>query len=247
MTDPAPPPAPDLVVAYEQPDDAPRAEALAGNLGVPCAGCGRGSNHDLSLVLADGAWWLRDHRRRGLKPLRADFESRESPSKKQPLGRAVGRVTRTVLDATAGWGDDSRRLCAMGYAVTAVERQPVMAALLADAADRAARAGAANVPRIVAADAIEWLADRAGQWDCVYLDPMFPPKRRASALARRSLRLLRELAGDDPDRDRLFAAARTAAAKRVVVKRPDHSEPLFGEPGEVVAGKLVCYDVYPVL
>ncbi len=73
---------------------------------------------------------------------------------------------------------------------------------------------------------------------------MFPPKRRASTLAKRPLRLLRELAGDDLDKERLFRAALTAAVRRVVVKRPDDGAPVFGAPAETVSGKLVCYDVY---
>jgi 16S rRNA (guanine1516-N2)-methyltransferase len=186
-----------------------------------------------------GVLSIRDRRGRGLKALSVDLDAPEPASKKQLLGRAVGRRTRDVVDATAGWGDDSRRLRAMGYSVTMLERNPVMAALLRNAANRVA-----SPPEVVECEAIDYLAEHPAAWDCVYLDPMFPPKRRSSTLARRRMRLLRELAGDDPDRDELFAAAMTAAAKRVVVKRPDHHGPLAGTPAETVAGKLVCYDVY---
>lgn len=202
-----------------------------------------GGTADLTLVLHNGGLSLRDNRHPRSRLLRADFEGAETASKKQPLGRAVGRRTRTIVDATAGWGEDARRLCAMGLTVTAVERNPVMSALLEDAASRAREAGRADVPRVVAADAIEYLAAHPQHWDCVYLDPMFPPKPRASTLSRRPLRLLRELTGDDPDKHALFAAAITAG-RRIVVKRPDYSGPVFGAPAQVVAGKLVCYDVY---
>ncbi|MBS1270582.1 MAG: Ribosomal RNA small subunit methyltransferase J [Gammaproteobacteria bacterium] len=134
-------------------------------------------------------------------------------------------------------------MCAMGYKVTAVERNPFVAALLKDAAWRARRSEWCNVPRIVLGDAIQFLAGYPNQWDCVYIDPMFPPKRRASTLAKRPMRLLRELVGDDPDKRRLFDAADVAAMKRIVVKRPDCSAPIFGEPNEVISGKLVNYDV----
>lgn len=191
-----------------------------------------------------GVLSLRDNRGRGLKPLSIDLDAPASPSKKQPLGRAVGRRTRSVVDATAGWGDDAARLAAMGYSVTMLERNPIMAALLRNAVDRAAGRFGATRLQLVECDAVDHLGARTDAWDCVYLDPMFPPKRRASTLAKRPLRLLRELAGDDPDSDRLFEAAMRAASKRVVVKRPDHVAPLFGEPAETVAGKLVRYDVY---
>lgn len=234
-------------MVYASSEDASAARTRAESLGLSCSGPGGRSNADLSLVMANGVLSLRDNRDRRLKPLWADFEGSESPSKKQPLGRAVGRRTRTVIDATAGWGDDSRRLCAMGYRVTAVERNPIMAALLRDAVSRARHSGRSGVPEsVLSTDAIDFLARHPKRWDCVYLDPMFPPKPRASTLPRRAMRLLRELAGDDPDKHRLFEAARASAGKRVVVKRPDHGLPAFGRPCETVPGKLVCYDVYHV-
>lgn len=231
-------------LVYRQAEDAADARALASSLGTACLDPDEPPPDDIALELHGGVLSILDNREPGHRPLCADFESRESASKKQPLGQAVGRGTHTVLDATAGWGSDARRLAAMGYIVTAVERHPIMAALLENAAARAYRAGIRNVPRVVAADAVQWLAARPGVWDCVYLDPMFPPKRRSSTLAKRPLRLLRELAGDDDDRLALFRAACAAAPKRVVVKRPDHGRPAFEKPTEVVVGKLVHYDVY---
>ncbi|HSH43027.1 MAG TPA: class I SAM-dependent methyltransferase [Arenicellales bacterium] len=228
-----------VAAAYATPGDAPALRGWADRLGIPCAALDQDQAADLWLVMERGMLSLRDRRGRGLKALSVDLDSPEPASKKQLLGRAVGRRTRTVVDATAGWGDDSRRLLAMGYSVTLLERNPLMAALLHNAAQRAA-----SPPVVVECEAIDYLVEHPAAWDCVYLDPMFPPKRRSSTLARRKMRLLRELAGDDPDRGELFAAAGTAAARRVVVKRPDHHEPLAGRPAETVAGKLVCYDVY---
>lgn len=233
-----------MVVSYASVQDSREARRWAETLGLPCVAEGEPRAADLSLVVHEGVLSLRDARERGLRPLQVDFETAESPSKKQPLGRAIGRRTRTVVDATAGWGEDARRLCHMGYSVTLLERNPVMAALLRNAAERAAKAHAPHPAEVIDCDAIDYLASHPGRWDCVYVDPMFPPKRRSSTLPRRSLRLLRELAGDDPDRQRLFEAAMAAGAKRVVVKRPDHRAPAFGRPQDTVEGKLVCYDVY---
>lgn len=232
-----------MVVAYASPPDAEAARAWAELLSVPCLGPAQHGGADLCLVVAGGVLSLRDNRGGRLRPLSIDFNAPAPASKKQLLGRAVGRKTRSVVDATAGWGEDARRLRAMGYRLTLLERNPVMTALLSNAAARAAGAGRAPM-EVVAADAIDYLQARPRAWDCVYLDPMFPPKRRASTLAKRPLRLLRELTGDDLDKDRLFRAALIAAAKRVVVKRPDDSAPVFGAPAETVAGKLVRYDVY---
>jgi 16S rRNA (guanine1516-N2)-methyltransferase len=73
---------------------------------------------------------------------------------------------------------------------------------------------------------------------------MFPPKRKKSALAKKSIIVLRDLVGDDMDKGQLFATAFKVARKRVVVKSPDYAEPLGGKPNESFHGKLVRYDVY---
>jgi len=236
-----------VAVVYVSPRDAAAACKLARELAVPCLGPGQPCAADLCLVLEAGLLSIRDNRGRGLRPLSIDLGVPGSLSKKQLLGQAVGRRTGGVVDATAGWGIDARRLRAMGYPLTLLERNPIMAALLGNAARRAsADSSGCGGPAltVVATDAIDYLRARPRAWDCVYLDPMFAPKRRASTLARRPLRLLRELSGEDQDRGRLFEAAMGAAAKRVVVKRPDHTDVEFGAPSRTVAGKLVRYDVY---
>jgi 16S rRNA (guanine1516-N2)-methyltransferase len=73
---------------------------------------------------------------------------------------------------------------------------------------------------------------------------MFPPKRKKSALAKKSIMVLRDLAGDDDDKMQLFETALKTAGKRVVVKGPDYAEPLGGKPSEIFRSKLIRYDVY---
>ncbi len=160
-------------------------------------------------------------------------------SRRQPLGRAIGARARTVLDATAGLGHDAGLMAAMGFDVTAVERSPVLAALLRDAAERE---GVAIT--IILGDARRVLAGIHPPPDVVYVDPMYPPKRRASALARKGVRLVRRLVGDDPDAADLLREARVHAARRVVVKRPGHAEPLAADVSFTIESKLVRYDVY---
>jgi 16S rRNA (guanine1516-N2)-methyltransferase len=99
-------------------------------------------------------------------------------------------------------------------------------------------------PKLLQGNAIELLADLETPPDCIYLDPMFPPKRKKSALAKKSMMILRDLLGDDLDKEQLFAAALKAAGKRVVVKSPEYAEPLDGKPNDSFQGKLLRYDVY---
>lgn len=176
-------------------------------------------------------------------------EQRSYPAPKQgALAQALGK-SKTVVDATTGWGQDSLFMFRMGFSVLCIERSPVMAVLLQDAFRRLEQCDWVQtlnlqVPRLLQGNAIELLASLETAPDCIYLDPMFPPKRKKSALAKKSMQILHELIGQDEDKEQLFAAAWQATGKRVIVKSPDYAEPLGGKPQQSFEGKLVRYDVY---
>lgn len=163
-----------------------------------------------------------------------------------PLRRAIGPGRRHVIDATAGFGGDAVHLAVLGYRVTAIERNPIVSALAQDALRRA------RALELLDADNPCWLTSDARamlmQLDCraatIYLDPMFPPKRKKSAAVRKEMNLLRRLAIDDADTPELLAVARAANAERVVVKRPIDAAPLAADVAAAYRGKLVRYDVY---
>jgi 16S rRNA (guanine1516-N2)-methyltransferase len=181
-----------------------------------------------------------------------DVRRRIAGGKRQLLGKAVGlrgAADLAVLDGTAGLGRDAFVLAALGARLTLAERNPTIAALLADArvralADPACAEAAARI-EIVCTDARNLLAPAAGPgFDVIYLDPMYPQRGKA-ALARKELQLLRELAGPDGDADELLAPARANARRRVVVKRPLKAPPLAGrEPALAFAGTQARFDVY---
>jgi 16S rRNA (guanine1516-N2)-methyltransferase len=171
-------------------------------------------------------------------------EQRSWPmAKSGALAQALGRKTRTVVDATAGWGQDSLAMFRMGYEVLCIERSPIMAELLADGFGRLSKLDwmqqlNLSPPQLLTGNAIGLLEQLPFQPDCIYLDPMFPPKRKKSALAKKAIMVLRDLVGDDVDKEQLFATALKAAGKRVVVKSPEYAEPLGGKPNESFHGKL---------
>ena len=211
--------------------------------------------------------------------LKLDTSSPAGRSRKSPLLRAVGlgRSRKTlsntrgeepsqappplrVLDVTAGLGEDTWLLAAAGCEVTAVERQPVVHALLADALARAAAARPDIAGRIEllpvsdAADVLKHLIDSdpyAPGHDVVLIDPMFPDAASRKTTQRKPLRLLRLLAGDDPDAGDLWPLAMAAARRRVVVKRPLRAPHLVAHPPHPApaathAGRGFRFDVYPV-
>jgi len=53
---------------------------------------------------------------------------RTFPAAKQgAFNQALGKKTRSVIDATGGWGGDTLLMCTQGYQVTIIERNPIMA------------------------------------------------------------------------------------------------------------------------
>jgi 16S rRNA (guanine1516-N2)-methyltransferase len=227
----------------------PAAERLAGSLGLafherPPA------DADLHLLQTEQRLELHDPAsgaRLWVEFTRAEIQRyRAGGAGGDPLRRAVGPGRRYVADASGGLGRDAVHLAALGYDVTAIERNAVVAALACDGLARARSQGllAADNPRWYTGDGRTLLATLDPRPATVYLDPMFPPKRKKSAAVRKEMRLLRLLAGEDGDVLELFAAARRAAAERVVVKRPLEAAPIVPAPSAVYRGKLVRYDVY---
>lgn len=247
-----------LAVLYENQGDIRDFQQLAERLGIPVRTPADLTGQPLEaffLSWREGCLKLLDHELLKKGGLAVDIHPRQGEQRSWPapkdgaLAKALGRKSKTVVDATTGWGQDSLHIFRMGYELLCIERSPVMAELLRDGLARLAQQDwlkrlQVNPPRLVTGNAIEWLATLSTPPDAIYLDPMFPPKRKKSALAKKSMVVLRDLLGDDDDKDQLFAAALQAAGKRVVVKSPDYAEPLGGKPNESIQGKLLRYDVY---
>lgn len=241
--------------ASEALEDAAR--QLAARLGLPLASTP--AEAELLLIVSDERVELREARRGGAAPLFVDF-----------IGGAMGYARRmnrfgllfqavgyrsgqwSVLDATAGLGRDAFRLAWYGCDVHAVERSGVVFALLEDGLRRALLDAATAERlggrlRIEQADARQFMdalpAERL--FDAVYLDPMFPPRRK-SALVKVEMRLLARVVGDDPDAAELFASAMRVARRRVVVKRHRDAAPLIDspKPSHSLCDKTTRYDVY---
>ena len=197
------------------------------------------------LVLVGEGMELRGDLTRLLPRLRPDRLSRELLVR---AARVRGVVAPTAVDATAGLGEDSLLIAAAGFAVTLCERDPVIAALLRDALERAASvpelAAAVARMQLVEGDAIELLGALDTPPDVVFLDPMFPERRRRAA-TNKKLQLFQRLERPCEDEDALMAAALAARPRKVVVKRPLKGPHLAeAKPSSSLAGKVVRYDIY---
>lgn len=222
-------------------------------LDLPVVSVSHAHRFDFVLGFRDGYLMLCDAQNTRSRPLFVDLNKILAHSyptpKKGPMAVAVGRRNVSIVDATAGLGGDTLLLFAMGYQVTAVERSPVLAALLIDGLRRLTdkvriARSKLTAPRIVIRDAREFLTSLTIRPDCIYLDPMFPPKHKRSALARKEVRVLRRLVGDDEDAAELLQIALQVTNNRVVVKRADDAPALELQPDVAHHGRTVRYDVY---
>lgn len=175
-----------------------------------------------------------------------------APRAREDLVRALGRLPRDsrIIDASAGLARDALVLAARGFEVVAIERNPVIAALLRDAMERAAGhpALSASLTRVslVQADVRDLLSGDDRMFDAAVFDPMFPPRRK-DAEVRKEMRVLHQLLGANPDPDapETLKALLACVRRCVVVKRPLHAPAVGGlQPARSLRGRSTRFDVY---
>lgn len=173
-----------------------------------------------------------------------------------------------AIDATAGLGQDSFLLAAAGFSVYMFEQDPIIAALLEDALDRAKSdpvlANIVERMHLFAEDSISAL-QRLGtslsrdeqmpqtsdsqpyltvKPDVIYLDPMFP-ERTKSAAVKKKFQLLHHLEHPCENEEELLSAAMNIQPRKIVVKRMAKGPFLAGKkPSYSIKGKSIRYDCY---
>lgn len=167
----------------------------------------------------------------------------------QLIAKAIGikkLENPTVLDLTAGMGQDAFVLACLGCKVTMVERSEPIAALLEDALKRLHADNSSELLslKLIQADAKHYLQKLTTFPDVIYLDPMYPDSKNTAA-AKKEMRILRDIVGDDVDAAAVCELALEKTQNRVVVKRPRLGERLIArEPDIVFSGKSSRFDVY---
>ena len=151
-----------------------------------------------------------------------------------------------AIDATAGMGEDSLLLAAAGFYVTLCEYNPVTAALLKDAHERALSdpdlSETAGRMEILETDSVSYLTSLRERPDLILLDPMFPVKQK-NALTAKKLQLLQKLEKPCAGEEALLRAAIQAGPEKIIVKRPLKGPYLAGrKPGYSIEGKTIRYD-----
>lgn len=173
-------------------------------------------------------------------------------AKDQNIVKAIGVKGANrpeVLDATAGLGKDAYLLASLGCEVQMLERSAIVHALLEDGLQRAKLGNdddmvkAAERMHLQHADLFDF-AVSSTQFDVVYLDPMFPARKK-SARVKKDMYLLQQLLGHEEESPGLYSAALPLARKRLVVKRGKLSPWLTDEKPDIeFKGSSSRYDVY---
>ena len=150
------------------------------------------------------------------------------------------------VDCTAGLGEDSFLLAAYGYEMELFEHNPITAVLLNDALIRARQDARlkdiAKRMTLTEGDSKELLKKLNYKPDLIYLDPMFPEKKK-SAETKKKLQVLHQIEAVCSDEEELLAAAKLANPDKIVIKRPPEGAYLGGlTPSFSVTRKAVRFD-----
>ncbi|MBO1927208.1 class I SAM-dependent methyltransferase [Thiomicrorhabdus sp. 6S2-11] len=184
--------------------------------------------------------------------------------KGQPLVRAMGSVENgqpSIFDATAGMGGDAFVLASLGFKVHMNERSSIIAALLDDALQRAqlmADNGELDRESMQilqnlslshgdSAQVISEFARQGVRFDSIYLDPMYPHKKKKAA-TKKEMATFQKLLGPDMDSSHLLESALQHANYRVAVKRPKGAEPIAHsvQPSTAIESPNTRYDIYSI-
>ena len=175
--------------------------------------------------------------------------------KDQELVRACGLKKNRdlrILDATAGLGTDSFVLACNTAQITMAEQHPVLAIMLENALLAASRVPALSdiVSRMqfIPGNSLDLLnsPDISKRFDVVYLDPMYPLRKKNSAKVKKEMQIVQHLSHNYPNQgDQLLQSALESGVKRIVVKRPSGAEPLLQlKPHSTIKSVNTRYDLY---
>lgn len=225
-------------------------ELLHSNLTIP--------SHQIALIFRETRIELGRPNPKNSKNLFIDFSEKIREKRfatvrihKEHLARACGVKKDSplrVFDATAGLGNDGFLLALLGCRVTLCEKNPIIAAMLKDAVEKARKYFPEIMARIdIQEENSQSFLERLNQStypDVIYLDPMYPQNNK-TALAKKDMRILRAVVGDDTNASDVFTTALAKASQRVVVKRHRLAPPINHEkPHYQLIGKSCRFDIY---
>lgn len=167
------------------------------------------------------------------------------------VARAMGARPEdrpSIVDATAGLGQDSFILAYLGFEITLIEKSPIIHEILDKALQNASKKlpNIINRMHLVHNDAILWLKslDHTNYPQIIYLDPMFP-ERKKSASVNKSMSSMHKIIENDDNCQELLGIALKTATQRVVIKRPRSAPKIIEhEVNFSLNGRTCRFDIY---
>ncbi len=176
----------------------------------------------------------------------------------QAISKAMGLksgITPSILDTTAGLAGDAFVLATLGCPVTMIERSPIIYCLIENALERASLNENFQTIlnqgfHVINQDSNAYISEQRvtdnDRPDVIYIDPMYPDRKK-SALVKKDMQVLQRLHGIDDNTAELLDNALQYARKRVVVKRPLQAEPISKKkPNTCIKSKKTRYDIYTI-
>lgn len=231
--------------------DVLKSAQLAQELDLPLVTAEAAKSFQLQLLIENAQLALCRDAAHDRRPVHVDWTSNKAQHRisqvsrrTEPLSRALGLKANhrpTVVDATAGLGGDSIIMNALGCPVIAIERDPIVAALLHSEIELSGR----TTIQLLNLDSAQWLAEQAeNSHEIVFLDPMFG-KGETRAQVKKPMQLMQLLLAEQTESADLLSDAIRVASKRVVIKRAAKAPRLHDtKPQLTVMGKAIRFDIY---
>ena len=193
------------------------------------------------------------------KELFIDFNDSETLNRINPKAKKCSvvqavegrsRAKLTILDTTAGLGSDTVTLAARGHTLITLEKDPYLYLLLKDALQRAQQIyylkEIITKITLINIDSNHYILTTDKSFDCVYVDPMFP-SRKKSAKVKQGMQILHQVAFNDEisNSNLLDNIIQGRITKKAVVKRPINAGFLSNKkPSSQLKVKANRFDIY---
>ncbi|CAL4324601.1 class I SAM-dependent methyltransferase [Buchnera aphidicola] len=211
---------------------------------------------EFSLIIHEHRIELKNNANKNIKNIWIDFNHKKMKSyqddSKIKIIKAIGIKKKpflNVIDATAGLGKDSFMMFSYGCTITMIENNPILSILIYDGLKRSY-----NDPIIgniikkkmkhINHSSINIQSLNLQKPDVIYLDPMFPRKKKKS-LPKKHMNTIQNLVKKDSDTQLLFNACKNFAKNRIVVKRKKNFKIISkNKPNYMIYSKKYRFDVY---
>lgn len=174
------------------------------------------------------------------KPFILDYNSSKyldciKNAKKSLLNKACKlKPQNKILDMSCGWGKDSLTMACLGANITSIEVNPLVAILV-----QYAKAKLYYNWKLIIEDSVNYIKNNK-DFDIVYLDPMFPPKKN---LSNKNLQILSLLCKPTSSIEYMLEHVLKTTKSKTVIKLPLKYS-IRHKPNYKIYGKTIKWYIF---